>query len=242
MINPPQLYNVDCIQVMQSLPDSSVNAIICDLPYGTTNIAWDAVIPFDRLWEQYRRLLAPGGVCVLFGSQPFTSALIMSNPKWFKYELIWDKNKCGSPGLVKIRPMKVHENICIFAPGKSTYNPQMEEGQPYKRAAPKQIRCNHHGFGFSNTKGIENKGTRYPKSIIRISRDFSAQQQVHPTQKPVPLLEWLVLTYTNPGDTIMDNTMGSGSTGVAAIKNNRNFIGIEQDAGYFEIAQSRILQ
>lgn len=177
---------------------------------------------------------------MLFGSQPFTSALIMSNPKWFKYELIWDKNKCGSPGLAKYRPMKVHENICVFSPAKTVYNPQMVSGDPYERNPPKKIRCNNHGYGFSNTKTIKNNGTRYPKSILKISRDFSAQQQIHPTQKPVPLLEWLVKTYTNENDIVLDNTMGSGSTGVASVNLNRKFVGIELDTVYFKIARERI--
>ena len=236
-----QLHNGDCIEVMQSdLEEKSIDLILTDLPYGTTSISWDVVIPFDQLWASYERVLKPTGCVVLFGSQPFSSVMVMSNLKWFKYELIWDKNKCGSPGLAKYRPMKVHENIMVFAPGKTLYNPQMEEGEPYSRKAPKQVRCNNHGYGFKNTRGITNTGTRYPKSILRISRDFSAQQQVHPTQKPVPLLEWLIKTYTNEGDTVLDNTMGSGSTGVAAVKLNRNFVGIELSEEYFNIAESRI--
>jgi len=235
-----KLHLGDCLEVMRGLPDMSVNLIAADLPYGTTNIVWDERLPMAEVWKQYKRLLAPGGCVVLFGSQPFTSHLILSNPEWFKYELIWDKNKCGSPGLAKIRPMKTHENILIFAPGTTVYNPQMESGEPYSRKAPKKARCNHHGYGFSNTDGVENEGTRYPKSVLNISRDFSAQQQVHPTQKPVPLMEWLVATYSQAGDTVMDNVMGSGPTGVAAVRLGRKFIGIEQDANYLEIARQRI--
>ncbi len=136
--------------------------------------------------------------------------------------------------------MKTHENICVFSSGKTVYNPQMVKGDPYKRNPPKQVRCNNHGYGFKNDKGIENNGTRYPKSIISISRNFSAQQQVHPTQKPVPLLEWLIKTYSNQDDVIMDNCMGSGSTGVAAINLNRKFIGIEKDENYFNIAKKQL--
>lgn len=230
----------DSLDKLKELPDNSFDAIICDLPYGTTSCSWDSIIPFEPLWEQYKRVLKENGCAVLFGSQPFTSALIMSNPSWFKYELIWDKNKCGSPGLAKYRPMKTHENICVFAKNKTVYNPQMVAGEPYKRNPPKSIRCNNHKYGFSNTKGIENHGVRYPKSIIPISRDFSAQQQVHPTQKPVPLLEWLVKTYTNENDVVLDNTMGSGSTGVACIKLNRKFVGIEINEDYVNIAKNRI--
>lgn len=123
----------DCLDASKSIPERSVDLVVCDLPYGTTNISWDTVIPFDALWKMYERLLTPKGCVVLFGSQPFSAALIMSNLKWFKYELIWNKNKCGSPGLAKFRPMKTHENILIFAPGSTTYNPQMEDGEPYSR-------------------------------------------------------------------------------------------------------------
>lgn len=234
------LHHGDCLDVLWQLPAGSADLILADLPYGTTDIKWDTVIPLGELWDAYAHVLKPTGCVVLFGSQPFTSTLVMSGRNWFKYELIWDKNKCGSPGLAKIRPMKTHENILVFAPGKTTYNPQMTTGEPYKRAPAKRVRCNNHGYGFSGHTGIENTGTRYPKSVLAISRDFSAQQQVHPTQKPVPLLEWLVATYSNTGDVVLDNTMGSGSTGAAAVALGRHFIGIEKEAEYFEIATARI--
>ena len=234
----------DCMELMKDIPDASVNLVLCDPPYGTTLNDWDKVLPFEPLWAEYKRLLADGGCVVLFGSQPFSSALVMSNPKWFKYELVWDKNKCGSPGLAKVRPMKTHENILVFAPGKTLYNPQMEKGEPYKRKTDKPDgyvgRCNNHRYGLKPVTEFENHGTRYPKSVLRISRDFSAQQQVHPTQKPVPLMEWLVKTYSNVGDTVLDNAMGSGSTGIAALRLGRRFIGIEKDAVMAEIARSRI--
>ena len=235
-----QLHHGDCLDILPKIPAASVDLILVDLPYGTTGIVWDTPLPLTNLWNEYERVLKKTGCVVLFGSQPFTSTLILSNLRWFKYELIWDKNKCGSPGLAKIRPMKTHENIVVFAPGKTTYNPQMVAGEPYSRRAPKKVRCNNHGYGFSNEKGIENEGTRYPKSVLNISRDFSAQQQVHPTQKPVPLLEWLIATYSNPNQVVLDNTMGSGSTGVAAMNLGRRFIGIEQDPEYFNIAEGRI--
>lgn len=237
-----QLHHGDCLELLPSIEPASVDLILADLPYGTTNIVWDERLPMYQLWAEYKRVLKPEGCVVLFGSQPFTSHLILSNPEWFKYELIWDKNKCGSPGLAKQRPMKTHENIVVFAPGKTTYNPQMEVGEPYSRKAPKKVRCNHHGYGFSNKDGVENAGTRYPKSVLNISRDFSAQQQVHPTQKPVPLMAWLVATYSNPGDTVLDNVMGSGPTGVAAVTLGRKFIGMDTDANYVEIARQRIAE
>lgn len=245
-----QLYRGECIEVMRDkVPNQSVHLILSDPPYGTTSCKWDTVIPFDQMWEQYRRILAPGGCVVLFGNHPFTSALVMSNPKWFKQALVWNKGKCGSPGLAKIRPMQVHEDILVFAPGRTTYNPIMEEGKPYARKSSNPEgyvgKHNRHGYGMKPRTGFTNDGTRYPKSILNISRDFSAQQQVHPTQKPVPLLEWLIETYSNPGETTMDNTMGSGSTGVAAINTGRHFIGIEldpDDEGFFQIAEDRIME
>lgn len=234
----------DCLEQMRSLPAGKVDLILCDPPYGTTLMRWDSVIDFPSLWVEYRRVLSPTGCVVLFGSQPFTSALVMSNPAWFKYALVWDKNKCGSPGLANIRPMKVHEDILVFAPGKTTYNPQMEEGEPYARKSKNPEgyvgRVNNHKYGMKPRTEFTNTGTRFPKSILRVSRDFSAQQQVHPTQKPVPLMEWLVRTYSNAGEVVLDNCMGSGSTGVAAVMHGRRFIGIENDPSYFDVARKRL--
>ena len=240
----PTLMQGDTLEKMKDVRDGTVNLILCDLPFGTTSCSWDIIIPFNGLWDAYRRVLAPGGCVLLFGNQPFTSHLILSNLVWYKQALVWNKNKCGSPGLAKIRPMQVHEDIVVFAPGRTVYNPQMEVGEPYARKTEKPEgyvgRVNNHGYGMKPRNGFTNEGTRFPKSIINISRDFSAQQQVHPTQKPVPLLEYLIRTYSNEGDTVMDNTMGSGSTGVAARNTNRNFIGIEKDPVFFNIAVQRV--
>lgn len=230
---------------MSTLPEDSVDLICCDPPYGTTSIQWDKVIDFGRMWEEYERILKPKGVVVLFGSQPFSAQLIVSKIDWFRYELVWNKNKCGSPGLAKKRPMKTHENIMIFyKEAGGTYNPQMEKGDPYKRKSKNPEgyvgRKNDHGYGMKPRVEFENTGTRYPKSIVNISRDFSAQQQVHPTQKPVPLMEWLIRTYSNEGEVVMDNCMGSGSTGVAAVNERRSFIGMEMDEEYFQISKERI--
>lgn len=238
------LYQGDCLEEMSSIEDNSVDLILTDPPYATTNCAWDVIIPFEPLWEQYKRVLKNTGCCLLFGNQPFTSMLIMSNLSWYKQALVWNKNKCGSPGLANIRPMQVTEDIVVFAPKKTVYNPQMEVGEPYSRKSKREEgyvgRCNEHGYGLKPRKEFENKGTRYPKNLINISRDFSAQQQIHPTQKPVPLLEWLIKTYSNDGDVVLDSTMGSGSTGVACMNTNRRFIGIERDEKYFAIAKERI--
>lgn len=241
-----ELHFGNCLDIMSTIPDNVIDLVCCDPPFGTTSIHWDEVIDFNLLWKQYERIVKPKGIICLFGSQPFSAKLICSKLDWFRYELIWNKNKCGSPGLAKKRPMKTHENILIFykEPG-GTYNPQMEKGDPYSRTSKNPEgyvgRKNDHGYGLKPRKSFENEGTRYPKSILNISRDFSAQQQVHPTQKPVPLLEWLVKTYSNENEVILDNCMGSGTTGVACIKENRKFIGIENNEEYFELAKSRII-
>ncbi len=234
----------DCLVEMPKLPAQSISLILADPPYGKTLLTWDKVLPFDQVWAEYERLLAPGGTVILFGSQPFTSALVMSKQQWFKQALVWDKNKCGSPALAKIRPMQTHEDIIVFAPGRTVYNPQMESGAPYSRKTDRPEgyvgRVNNHRYGMKPRSEFSNDGTRYPKSVRRVSRDFSAQQQVHPTQKPVPLLEWLIKTYSNEGDTVLDNVMGSGSTGVAAVRTGRRIIGIEYDHAMADVAIRRI--
>lgn len=239
------LYQGDCLEIMKTIPENSVDFICCDPPYGTTSIKWDQVIDFNEMWNCYDKIIKPKGVICLFGSQPFSSQLICSKLNWFRYELIWNKNKCGSPGLAKYRPMKTHENILVFykKPG-GTYNPQMEKGEPYSRTSKNPEgyvgKKNEHNYGLKPRKSFTNNGTRYPKSILNISRDFSAQQQVHPTQKPVPLLEWLIKTYSNENEVVLDNCMGSGSCGVAAVNLNRKFIGIELENDYYNISKERI--
>jgi len=232
----------DCLELMKALPDKSVDMILCDLPYGTTACKWDSAIPLSSLWEAYSRVLSPVGVVVLTSSQPFTSALIMSNIGQFKYEIIWDKvNRTTGFLDAKKRPLKRHEVVCVFAPGPVTYNPQMESGTPYnaKRSNPKG-----HPEVYSEHKAVNgvNFGTRYPVSILPIKADVKTEMGRHPTQKPVALLEYLIKTYSNPDHTILDNTMGSGSTGVAAVNLGRNFIGMEKEPKYFEIAQARIAE
>jgi len=226
--------------------------MVCvDPPYGTTSIKWDQILDFERMWEELERICKPTANIIVFGSQPFSSLVITSKIDWFRYELVWNKNKCGSPGLAKHRPQKVHENIMVFSKKSGgTYNPIMEEGEAYKREAKDKENgygsgMNSHGYGFSNKGpylGGENHGTRYPKSILHASRNFSAQQTVHPTQKPTNLLNWLIMTYSNPSDTVLDFTMGSGSCGVSAKMTGRSFIGIEQEKEYFDIAQRRIAE
>jgi len=209
---------------------------------------WDETLNFEMVWKELERICKPKSNIVIFGSQPFTSLVICSKIKWFRHELIWNKNKCGSPGLSKYRPQKVHENIMVFSKESGgTYNPIMEDGDPYHRESKdpngygKGI--NSHGYGFKEKfMGGTNTGTRYPKSILHASRNFSAQQTVHPTQKPTNVLNWLIMTYSNPGDTVLDFTMGAGACGVSAKLTGRNFIGVEKSEQYFNIAKLRIDQ
>ena len=238
-------HTADCFKVMAEIKDKSIDLVLCDLPYGTTNCSFDTVLPFDKLWEVYKRILKPTGTVILFGNQPFTSDLVRSNRKWFKQCLVWDKNKCGSPGLANVRPMQTHEDIIIFAPKRTVYNPQMETGEPYARKSKNPEgyvgKENNHGYGLKPRTEFSNEGTRYPKSILRIPMDVSAQQRIHPTQKPVALAEWLIKTYSNEGDTVLDNCAGSGFVALAAEKTNRHWICIEKDEGYSEKAQERII-
>jgi len=242
-----KLYNASCFDIFPKLDDNSVDMVCVDPPYGTTTIQWDNVLDFDQMWKELNRIVKPKGNILIFGSQPFSSFVITSNIKQFRYELIWNKNKCGSPGLAKIRPQKVHENIMVFSQESGcTYNPIMEVGAAYERNSkdPEGYGSgkNTHGYGFGNKKMMSSKntGTRYPKSILHASRNFSAQQTVHPTQKPTNLLNWLIMTYSNEGDTVMDFTMGSGSCGVSAKLTGREFIGMELEKEYYDIAVKRI--
>ena len=234
-----ELIKGDCLIEMQNIPDKSIDMICADLPYGTTACKWDVVIPFEPLWAQYKRIIKDNGAIVLFGSQPFTSALVMSNPKWFKYEIIWSKTMASNFALAKKQPFKKHENVCVFYLKQPTYNPQMEKGEPYK-----DNRCSGSRNASMGTSKdvirlpIDNQGDRFPSSVKLFSNGNN--RNVHPTQKPVALLEYLIKTYTNECETVLDNTMGSGSTGVAAVNTKRNFIGIEMDETYFEIAKNRI--
>ncbi len=244
----PKLHNASCFDVFPTLAGASVDLVCVDPPYGTTGIKWDNVLDFGLMWQHLERICKPTAPILIFGSQPFTSLVITSKLDWFRYELIWNKNKCGSPGLAKYRPQKVHENIMVFSQKSgATYNPIMEPGEAYKRESKDRVNGygsgrNTHGYGFGNKVflGGENHGTRYPKSILHAGRNFSAQQTVHPTQKPTNLLNWLLLTYSNPGDTVLDFAMGSGSCGVSARLTGRKFIGIEKSAEYYAIAEQRI--
>ena len=235
------LFWADCFDVFPLIADKSVDAIIADLPYGTTACKWDSVLPFDKLWEQYKRIIKDNGAIVLTASQPFTSALVMSNPKMFKYEWIWDKHIPRNFINAKIMPMQKHENVLVFGKGKLKYNPQMTlRDKPVivknysKKDKDSVYKLNSDG---SNSKSYTYTH-RNPDTIILDCWEAN-KDKIHPTQKPVALFEYLIKTYTNEGDLVLDNCMGSGTTGVACVNLNRDFIGIEKDPKYFEIAVSR---
>lgn len=261
------LYQGDCLEEMNKIADESVDLILCDLPYGTTDrkgveekgnnrlLKWDTVIPLDLLWEQYRRVLKPLGTVALTADQPFTSMLILSNLDWFKYEWIWKKQKTTGFLLANYRPMKETEDVVIFSPGGAaaasrngknmTYNPQglIEKKVKKKNSAKRLGKFLHNPEHMGENNKLlheteyEQKWTNYPSEIIEFGLDRNV---IHPTQKPVALMEYLIKTYSNEGETVLDNCMGSGTTGVACKKTNRNFIGIEKETEYFTQAKERI--
>jgi site-specific DNA-methyltransferase (adenine-specific) len=233
----------DCLELMKNIPDGSVDMILCDLPYGTTSCKWDTVIPFEPLWEQYRRIIKKNGAIVLFGSQPFTSALVMSNPTWFKYDWYWEKDKATGHLNAKKQPMRNVETISVFYGKQCMYNPQLYVKDPRDIRPATNKRMNSDVYGDMSANSVREipKEMGYPKQILKYSSQFGGGiPSHHPTQKPVALCEYLIRTYTNEGETVMDNTMGSGTTGVACANTRRNFIGIEQDDKYFEIGKNRI--
>lgn len=234
------LHHGDCLEIIPTLEAGSVDMVLADLPYGTTSNKWDSVIPLDVLWQEYRRVIRKGGIVALTASQPFTAALVMSNPSMFRHEWIWIKNRGSNFANTVREPMKEHESVLIFSDGKWTYNKQMQERT---------------GGGINRVKyGINNKTSSdnyrvFSRAEVEMRGDlrvpsswqkFNTEVGLHPTQKPVALMEYLIRTYTNEGETVLDNTMGSGTTGVACRNTGRNFIGIERDAKYFAIAQKRI--
>lgn len=233
-----QLYHADCLAIMPWIPSGSVDMILCDLPYGTTQCKWDSIIPFTDLWLNYKRIIKQNGAIVLFGCEPFASQLRLSNIKQYKYDWVWDKVKGTGFLNAKKQPMRNHEYICIFYGKQCTYNPQMTHGAKRKvsyRSASLQTDV----YGHMKNNNLYDSTDRYPRSIQVFSTD-TQNSSYHPTQKPVALLEYLIKTYTNPGETVLDNCMGSGSTGVACVNTGRNFIGIEKEQMYFGIADKRI--
>lgn len=235
-----QLRPGDCLEILPTLPEGSVDAIITDLPYGTTACKWDSVIPLEPMWKQVKRICR--GAFVTTASQPFASALIMSNPKMFKYEWVWDKvNKYTRYYLVKKMPLLRHDSVVVFYEGLSTYNPQFRTGKPYVSSDRKSSNTEIYNDKHVKRTRTINSGSHYPCSVLTINGDEKRfGQKKHPTQKPVALYEYLVKTYTNEGDTVLDFCMGSGTTGVACFKTGRKFVGIEKEPKYFEIAKRRI--
>ncbi len=235
------LINGDCLEEMKNIPDGSVDAIICDPPYGTTACKWDSVIPFEPMWEQLKRVIKPNGAIVISACQPFTSVLVCSNIKMYKYDWVWQKPKGTGHLNAKKQPMRDKEDILVFYSKQCTYNPQKIKGSPYKDKAGKNHDSNTSmtdSYGDYTNKREDNSGFRYPKQVQAFP--IVERGTVHPTQKPVALMEYLIKTYTNEGETVLDFAMGSGTTGVACKNLNREFIGIELDKEYFEIAKERI--
>ena len=245
-----KLYKGNCLEIMKTIQDKSIDAIITDPPYGTTACKWDSVIDFELMWEQLNRIIKPNGAIVLFGSQPFTSALIMSNPKMFKYCWTWDKNKPTGHLNAKKQPLRVIEDICVFYKKQCVYNPVLIDMEKKNIRntdyTPNKEGVNTYGKTKKNFKYNEgrvipiNKG--YPRNYLKFIGvgTNSKNKRLHPTQKPLELMEYLIKTYTNENETVLDFTMGSGSTGVACVNTKRNFIGIELDDKYVEIANQRI--
>ena len=231
----------DCLEEMRKIPDGSVDLVLTDPPYGTTACKWDSVIPLGPMWEQLKRIIKPNGAIVLFGQEPFSSALRLSNPKWFKYDWYWEKERLTNIAHVKRRAGKVIETISVFYSKQPTYNPQMVKYEGKKRT--NKVKDGKMGklIDNANKKVTEynDTGWRYPTQVLKYKRDILICN-LHPTQKPVALMEYLIKTYTNEGETVLDFTAGSFTTGVAAQNLSRKFIGIEMDRGYFEIAEKRI--
>jgi len=226
---------------MRDIPDGSVDMVLTDPPYGTTACKWDSVIPFEPMWEQLKRIVKPNGAIVLMASQPFTSALVMSNVGMFKYEWIWEKTRGSNPYLARYQPLRCHESVLVFSEGAARYYPQKVDGEEYK------IHKNSGGRVARDTKtnnkefvGAINSG-RFPRSVQTL-KNASSEMGLHPTQKPVALMEYLIRTYTNAGETVLDFSMGSGTTGVACKNLGRSFIGIEMGADYFAVASARIAE
>ena len=228
---------MDCLEGMKDIPDKSVDMILCDLPYGTTACKWDTIIPFLPLWKQYERVIKSNGAILLFGTEPFSSLLRISNLKHYKYDWVWDKVKPNGHLVAKYRPMQQTENISVFGLGKINYIPIMTPREKPKRSK-EYSRTEIMGGNKTDIEGKIIKD-KHPKNLITFS-NASQSGKVHPTQKPVELCEYLIKTYTNEGETVLDNCMGSGTTAIACINTNRNYIGFELDTGYFNLANERI--
>ena len=244
MIELDTIYNMDCLDGMRQIPDGSVDSVICDLPYGVLNEqseggSWDSIIPLEPLWTEYKRICKPTAPIVLFAQGMFTAELMMSNRKMWRYNLIWKKGNRPTGFLNANRmPLRIHEDICVFYDSLPTYNPQKWKGEPVHRRATRKI--NNRCYGKFQPSEWNNTDMKHPQSIIDFDKEHVNGNFIHPTQKPVDLLRYLVLTYTNEGDTVLDNCMGSGTTAIACIKEKRHFIGFELNKEYFDKACKRI--
>ena len=236
------LLNGDCLKLMKDIPNESIDFICTDLPFGTSKNRWDIVIPFEQLWEQYNRIIKKGKAIALFGTGLFAYELGLSNKKNYKYEIIWSKSKSGSSFTAKYRPVSKHENILIFGKGKVTYNPQLEEGEPYyrKRSANEGDKPNNHKLGLVSVSETFNDGFRYPSTVQYFQQKWRRQDQLHSTEKPVNLIEWLIKSYSNEGDMVLDSTSGSATTAIAALNTNRRCICMEKDETYFNVGKKRV--
>ena len=231
------LHNGDCLTVMTTLQNHSIDMILVDLPYGMTKNNWDVVIPFEAMWAQYNRIIKPNGAIVLFANNPFGARLIVSNLEQYRYSLVWEKNKFSDFLNAKRKPMKIHEDIHVFYKSQPVYNPQYTKGDPYERwNTQKAVDSQTNYNGHKENHVINTEGTRLPTTVLRFKR---IERPQHPTQKPVDLLEWLIRTYTNEGAVVLDSCMGAGSTGVACRNTKRSFIGIELEKAYYEISKAR---
>lgn len=237
-----KLYKGEALDLLRSLPDKSIDFICADLPYGSTKNIWDIVIPFDPMWKELKRICKRHGAIALFGSGLFAHKLALSNEKEYKYEIIWAKSKSGSSFTAKYRPVQKHEHILIFGKGKVQYTPQMEEGEPYyrKRNANMGDKPNNHKLGLVSVSETINEGYRYPTTVQFFQQKWRRQDQLHPTQKPVPLIEWLIRSYSKENDIVLDFVFGSGTTAEACFNTSRNFIGSEQSIEHFQTAQTRL--
>lgn len=237
-----KIYHGDCLELMPQLATGSIDMILCDLPYGTTQCKWDTIIPFDKLWEQYERVIKPNGAIVLTASNPFTAALIMSNPKLFRYEWIWEKQKATRFLDVKKRPLQAHENIVVFYKQHPTYNPQKVQGKPfdkgYRRTNADKTQAEIYGT-FKGARIVNESGMRFPRTVLKFNT-AEGDGKFHPTQKPVALFEYFIKTYTNEGDVVLDNCVGGGTTPVACDNTNRKWIAMEKEKKYFDVSVSRI--
>jgi DNA modification methylase len=236
MVNDPLLLPGDCLKLLPTLLDDSIDMLLVDLPYGTTACKWDSVIPLEPLWAQFNRVCKKNAAMVFTAAQPFTTMLAASNLRHFRYEWIWEKPQGTNPMNAKVMPLKSHENVLVFYRKKPTYNPQMWYSTPYGGFSSETSKIGE-VYGSAKSKHRDNpEGSRYPKTVLR----FKQEKGLHPTQKPVEMMEYLIRTYSNEGDTILDCTMGSGTTGVACVNTGRNFVGMESDEKYFALAKERI--